>query len=45
MYGSEDQCTNSLKSEHQSEEKNTISFDLLSCTLLYSEYRLHKIAV
>ena len=45
MYGSEDQCTNSLKSERQSEEKNTISFDLLSCTLLYSEYRLHKIAV
>ena len=45
MYGSEDQCKNSLKSEHQSEEKNTISFDLLSCTLLYSEYRLHKIAV
>ena len=34
-----------VSSEHQSEKKNTISFDLLICTLLQSEYRLHKIAL
>ena len=37
MYGSKDHYTSTLKSEHPSKKKNTISFDFLSChcTKLY----------